>query len=422
MANLNFEPGDEVRMRLARGELDGRILETSESGIWLVKLKTGYNIGIPKENVLAGRVLKKFRAEETEKSLPKKKKGKKTIGLIVTGGTIASKFDSKTGGAKHLTDVKELAKFYPELFEMVNVEVRNPFMIASESMDHGHWKVIAEECEKMLNDEKINGIIITHGTDFLHYTAAALSFFLRKLNKPVVLTYSQRSIDRASSDANLNLQCAAEFALSDCAEVVLVGHADSNDDYCYAMRGTKVKKLHSSMRGAFKPVNSGPLAKVKPGKIEFLESYNSRNNEKVELDSSFSDKVALVKFYPGQSPEVLDHYALKCKGVVIEGSGLGHVPIEDNSWLGKIKKLIKEGFVVCMTTQCQNGRVDPFVYSNGRLLKEAGVIFLEDMLSETAFVKLGWVLGHHGWKGKVEEKMLENFAGEIGDCLRYDED
>jgi glutamyl-tRNA(Gln) amidotransferase subunit D len=420
MADLNFEPGDEVRLRLAKGELDGVVLETSESGIWLLKLKTGYNIGIPKENVLAGRALKKFKPSEKKGKLPEKKKGKKTIGLIVTGGTIASKLDSRTGGVAPLTEVSEFSRFYPELFEMVNVEVRIPFMIASESMDHGHWKVIAEEAEKLLNDPGIEGVVITHGTDTLHYTAAALSFFLGRVNKPVVLTYSQRSIDRASSDANLNLQCAAKFALSNCAEVVLVGHAGSDDDYCYAMRGAKVKKLHSSIRGAFKPVNSGPLAKVKPGEeVEFLDSYNARGGGKVEIDSSFSDKVALVKFYPGQSPDILDYYALKYKGVVLEGTGLGHVAIEDNSWLPKIKKVIKEGLVVCMTTQCGNGRVDPFVYSNGRLLQEAGVVFLEDMLAETAFVKLGWVLGHHGWKARAGEKMLENVAGELNERLGF---
>lgn len=423
MAELNFNAGDEVNLRLAKREVRGRILESPDSSVYLLKLESGYNVGISKESVLGGRVLKKFSEEKKEGSLPKNDKKKKTIGMIVTGGTIASKLDPKTGGAKHLTDTTEFAKFYPKLFEIVNVkEIAVPFMIASESMASEHWRKIAEIAQRMLNDSEISGIIITHGTDFLHYTSAALSFFLRNLNKPVVLTYSQRSIDRASSDADLNLQCAAKMATSDCAEVMLVGHATSNDDYCYALRGTKVKKMHSSKRDTFRPINSLPLAKVWPDKIEYVDSYNPSSDSDVELDTSFSDKVALAKFYPGQDSSILDYYALKYKGLIIEASGLGHVPVSESSfsWLPKIKKHVREGMSICITTQCVNGRVSPYVYTNARELLDAGTIFLEDMLSETAFVKLGWVLGHYGWKRKVEEKMLENIAGELNNSLPYD--
>jgi len=453
MVNLNFSPGDYVRLKLAKEEIEGRVLESADSSIVLLKLKTGYNIGILKENIYGGRALKKFKPSSISHPPPvRKEEGKKTVGLIMTGGTIVNKLDPRTGGVAPLTEVGEFAKFYPELFEMVNVKIDSPFMIASESMDSNHWKKIAESCEKMLNDPAIEGVIITHGTDFLHYTAAALSFFLKNLNKPVALTYSQRSSDRASSDANLNLKCAARMALSNCAEVVLVGHANTDDDFCYAMLGTKVRKLHTSKRDAFKPVNISPLAKIWPDKadqlnlsaafncsvnsqpteknrgtklvdykekIEFLREHRPRNNNKVELDLDYSDKVALVKFYPGQDSDILDHYALKYKGIVIEGSGLGHLPVSEaaHNWLPKLKKHIREGLVVCVSSQCIFGRVDEYVYSNLRELAESGVIFLEDMLSETALVKLGWVLGHHGWKGKAKEKMLENVAGELNERL-----
>lgn len=419
MAELNFQPGDYVRLRLAKKEVDGTVLESTGDDVLLLKLKSGYNIGIPKENILAGRALKKFKEEKKEVELTEKK-GLKNIGLIMTGGTIANKYDARTGGAAPLTDIGEFARFYPEMFKIANVKkIEVPFMIASESMTSEHWSQIAQTCERLLNDNEIDGVIITHGTDTLHYTSSALSFFLRNLNKPVVLTYSQRSIDRASSDANLNLQCAARMAISDCAEVILVGHASSNDDYCYALRGTKVKKLHTSKRDAFKPVNEMPIAKVWPDKVEFISKYKARNKGKVELDVSYSDKVALVKFYPGQDDSIIDFLALKYKGVIFEGTGLGHLPVgeTENNWIPKLKKHIREGFVVCITSQCNFGRVDGFVYSNGRKLQEAGVIFLEDMLSETALVKLGWVLGHYGWKKNVREKMLENVAGELNERL-----
>ena len=420
MAELNFNPGDYVRIRLALKELEGRVLESPDSSVLLLKLNSGYNIGISKENILAGRVLRKFTENDEKIELPAAAKGLPSIGLIVTGGTIASKLDPKTGGVKHLVGVAEFAKFYPELFKIVNVsKIDVPFMIASESMTSEHWIKIAEACEKMLNDKNISGVIVTHGTDFLHYTSAALSFFLRNLNKPVVLTYSQKSIDRASSDANLNLQCAARAAISDAAEVMLVGHANSDDDYCYALLGSKVKKLHSSRRDAFKPINIGPLAKIFPEKIEWLRQYKPRNDEKVKLDTEFSEKVGLVKFYPGQDSSILDYYALKYKGIVIEASGLGHLPVSESrdNWIPKLKKHIRNGLVVCAATQTIFGRVDGMIYSNGRELIDAGVIFLEDMLAETAFVKLGWVLGHYGWKGNVKEKMLENFSGELNSRL-----
>jgi len=421
MAELNFSHGDYVKIRLAKDEIDGRVLESSDNGVVLLKLESGYNIGINKDNILGSKIVRRFKEEKVEYEIPKMKEGLKNTGMVVTGGTIASKFDSKTGGVKHLVKIEEFARFYPEIFEIVNVKkIEVPFMIASESMDSSYWIKIAESVKKLLDDKDIEGVIVTHGTDFLAYTASALSFFLRDLNKPVVLTYSQRSIDRASSDANLNLQCAARMVISDCAEIMIVGHATINDDYCYALSGTKTRKMHSSRRDAFKVINDIPIARVWPDRIEFLREYRKRDEKKnTELDVNFSDKVALVKFYPGQDSSILDFYALKYKGIVVEAAGLGHLPVSEtgHSWIPALKRHIRNGFVVCAAAQTIYGRLDPYVYSNGRELVDAGVIFLNDMLAETALIKLGFVLGHHGWKAKAKEKMLENFAGEINDRL-----
>src|SRR3989338_3397430 len=419
MAELNFKAGDYVKLKLALEEIEGGVVENPDSSIVLLKLKSGYNIGINKENILGSRVLKKFKEEESSEVAGLKVEQKKelpAIGLIITGGTIASKASQATGGVKPISDANEFLSFYPELLDVVRVKkMEIPFKVFSEDMNSEHWIKMAETVKTMLEDSEIKGIIISHGTDTLHYTSSALSFFLRNLNKPVVLTYSQRSIDRGSSDARLNLLCSARMALSDCAEVILVGHANSDDEYCYALRGTKVRKLHSSRRDAFKPVNAEPIAKVWKDKVEFVSKYTKRDNSrKVELDAVFSDKVALVQSYPGQSPDILDFYALKYKGIVISGTGLGHVP---ENWLPALKKHIKNGLVVCMTTQCINGRVDEFVYSSARAIADSGVIYLGDMLSETAFVKLGWVLLHYVFKSHVKEKMLENISGELGERL-----
>lgn len=413
--------GDKIRFNLAKKQIDGVLLESHDKSVYLIKLDSGYNIGLPKENVYGTRVLKSYKKSDEEFEIPKPKKKLKNIGLIVTGGTIASKLDSKTGGVTALSDVGEFAKFYPELFEKVNVvKIDAPFMKAGENVMSDDWKVLAESVGKMLKDKNVEGIVVTHGTDTLHYTSAALSFMLGRVGKPVVMAYSQRSIDRGSSDARLNLLCAAEFALSNCAEVVVVGHANIDDEFCYALRGTKCRKLHTSRRDAFKPVNVSPIAKVTPGAVEFLSDYNARSDVKVELDNDFSKKVALVKYYPGMDEDILDYYKVKgYKGIVIEVLGIGNLPGPEmnHSWTSKIKKLVESGVSVCAVAQTVYGRLHPKVYSPGRALEKAGVIFLEDMLAETAYVKLGWVLSKRISTSKVKERMLENISGELNKLI-----
>lgn len=425
MNKTNAKPGDYIEVHLSKLIYEGVLLESPEleKGILLLKLDSGYNIGFNKKDIVDIK-LKKKGVEKEEKTEIKKSHEKPSIGMIITGGTIAARLNPAKGGVDWLTSPESLFKFYPELFERVNVaKVEVPFMKASEDMDHRDWHKIAKSAETLLNDENIKGIIITHGTDFLHYTSAALSFFLKNVNKPVVLTYSQRSIDRASSDANLNLQCAALLAISDIAEVMLVGHATGNDDYCFAMPGTKVRKLHTSRRDAFKVVNSKPFAKVFPDRIEIISEHRRRNSNKVKIDTKFEEKIALIKFYPGQSPDILDYYLKnRYKGIVIEMGALGHVATmrSRNGWTRKLKEVQDKGLIVCATSQAIFGRVDPLVYSNGREILGTGVIYLEDMLAETAFVKLGWVLGHSEWAKNreiIKEKMLENVSHEISKRL-----
>ena len=417
--NERAKPGDLVEIHLGKVIYEGILLESpeSEKGTVLLKLGNGYNLGLNKKDILEINVLEKF-SEKKEEFEIKKHPSKPNIAMIITGGTISSRYDPKTGGAHPLDSPESLFKFYPELFEKVNVlKVEIPFMKFSEEMNFRDWQKIAKTCESLLNDSNIQGVVVTHGTDFLHYTSAALSFMLGKLNKPVVLTYSQRSIDRASSDANLNLICSSFIAgVSDIAEVVLVGHGDSEDKFCHVLPGAKVRKMHTSRRDAFKAINGKPIAKIFPdGKLEIFGEFNKRNNgKKTKSDTKVEESVALVKFYPGQSPDILDYYhGKRYKGVVLELSGIGNASPE---FINKIKELSSRGMVFCGTSQCINGRVDGLVYSAGRKLIDAEVIYLEDMLAETALVKLGWVLGHSEWaksKEKIKEKMLENISGEF---------
>jgi len=431
MKKTNANPGDSVEVHLTNLIYEGALLEapSDEKGIILLKLGTGYNIGLNRKDILEIKLIKKFEKKE-EKFELKKNNEKPNIAMILTGGTIAARLNPKKGGVDWLDTPESLFKFYPSIFEKVNiVKVEVPFMKASEDMDYKDWQKIAKTAEKLLNDPEIKGVIVTHGTDFLHYTAAALSFFLRNLNKPVVFTYSQRSVDRASSDANLNLQCSALAAISDMAEVMIVGHASSNDDFCNAISGTKVRKLHSSRRDAFKPVNAKPFAKVYPDKIVKVSDYRTLNNNKVVVEDKFEEKVALVKVYPGHDSSILDYYIKnKYKGIVLELAGLGHGPTKRarKGWTKKLKQVQDKGMIICAASQTIFGRLNPLVYSNGREFLETGIIYLEDMLSETAFVKLGWVLGHKEWvkqgKEKIKEMMLKNFSHELNNRLEFEEE
>lgn len=421
-----ISPGDIVELRTSEKIWEGTVLESYDPETILLKLSSGYNIGIKEKDILDIEVKnskgEKHLIEKTStinKSLP-------NVAMIITGGTISSRLDPKTGGVIS-TDAEELLNIAPELKDICNISrVEKPLMKFSENMCYKDWKKLAETAETLLNDETISGIIITHGTDTLHYTSAALSFMLGKLNKPVALTYSQRSIDRGSTDASLNLICAAKYAISDIAEVALIGHKDLNDEFCIAMPGTKVRKMHSSRRDAFKIINSEALAEMSKTSFKILKGFNPRDNKlKIKADIKFEPRIAVVKITPGQEPNILEWYAnLGYKGIILELTGLGHVPTQDgeHNWLPTIKRLTEKGIFICGVAQTIYGRLNLNVYSSGRDLQKTGLIPLNDMLSETAFVKFGWVLGHSSWirDGKVEQKMLENFSNEFNDKIGFE--
>lgn len=399
-----FEPGDKVSLRTLTKTWEGHILESHDPQVLLLKLNSGYNIGIREDEVLDAKILEK--AEERVKepfTLPKKPK-LQNIALVITGGTISSRLDPKSG-AVIPTDEEEILKIAPEISNICNItRIEKPFLKFSEDMSWLDWKKLAEISSELLNDKKIDGIVITHGSDTLHYTSAALSFFLQNLNKPVALTYSQRSIDRASTDASLNLICAAKYAISDIAEVAIIAHKDSNDESCIAIPGKSARKMHTSKRATFEVINDTPIAEISKDNFKILKTFNARNNSgQVKLDSKYSPHISIVKVHPGLDPEIIEHYQkIGYKGLILEVTGLGHVPGRDSegNLLPKIKKAIQEGMTICATAQTIFGSLNPNVYSRGRELLDTGIIFLENMTSECAFVKLGWILGHKGWNPK----------------------
>ncbi len=436
LAAKKIAAGDRVRATSRGANYSGMLLPRAEGGndaTLVLKLASGYNIGITPDSPQA---IEKESAgsPQLEKTIGRKlakKGGLPKISVVATGGTIASRVDYRLGGVKSVLSPEEIFYNAPELGEIASFEkISRPFTTWSENMTPAEWQKIAEETAKELN-AGADGVVVTHGTDTLHYTAAALSFMLKNLDRPVALVGAQRSPDRGSFDGAMNLACACHYiARSQMAEVAIVMHATSSDDYCIALRGTKVRKMHTSRRDAFRPINDSPLANIWPdGKIEKLQeplrkaAGKREEYGKVEADNKFENKVALIKAYPGSPPELIDFLVeKKYRGIVVEATALGQVPTytldEKFSWTPAVKNAIEQGVVVAFATQSLYGRTSPFVYEPARLMHNLGVIHCQDMLPETAYIKLGWLLGHRELSfDEVGKKMLENIAGEINPRL-----
>ena len=309
---------------------------------------------------------------------------------------------------------------FPELENISSIKSKMIFNIFSEDMNAWHWAKIAESVYEELKDGK-KGVVLMHGTDTMHYSAAAAAFALEELNAPVVFVGAQRSSDRPSSDNKLNLLNAVFSATQNIAEVGICMHATIDDSFCHYHRGVKARKMHSSRRDAFKSIGIPPLAKAdyRNGTFEMLHPYRKRSGAKPKLRNRFSDNVALVYTYPGISKEMIAGLG-KYDGVVLAGTGLGHIPTNPGkdkhatSILKEAKALVDSGIPVVVASQTIYGRVNHDVYSAGRLMQEAGIIGNGlDMTPETAYVKLCWALGQEKNADKVRKIMETNLVGEI---------
>lgn len=394
-------------------------LESADEFHIVIKLKTGYNIGIAfKENMKITRLIEAKKPKFIPPPIPESKPGLPKVSILSTGGTIASRIDYATGGVHAAISSRDLLSIVPELSEIAEVEGDILFSVFSENIEPKDWSTMAKRVANEINSGT-EGVVITHGTDTMGYSAAALSFALSGLPVPVILVGSQRSSDRPSSDAASNLIASVSAAAqAPFAEVALAMHETSSDDSIIFHRGTKVRKCHTSSRYAFQSVNSKPLARFRDGRIEMVEkNFRLRGEGKLILRDKFDERVALVKFHPGFEPEIIDWFVDEgYKGIILEGTGLGHV---SSKCYKPIERAIKEGVIVCMTSQCIWGRINMNVYSTGRELASLGVIPLEDMLTETAFVKLIWALSQSSSREEALEMMTANIAGEFSSRTLY---
>ncbi|MAF34656.1 Glu-tRNA(Gln) amidotransferase GatDE subunit D [Candidatus Woesearchaeota archaeon] len=414
-----MQPGDRVAVVTEQEELEGTLMP-EQQGYFVLKLDTGYNLAFKKKTIKKVDVVQPRQAQKDAKEKIKQQKGLPTISILHTGGTVASKVDYKTGGVISRFTPEEVLDMFPDLKEIANINSRLLRNMWSGDMRTEHHNLIAEEVAKELN--KTDGVIITHGTDTLHYTAAALSFILQKLSKPVIVVGCQRSSDRASTDAGLNLQAAAQIiAQTKWTGVGICMHENENDDVCVLLPGAQTRKMHSSRRDAFKPINAQPIARIRPKNksITFTTELSPGSKAAIEVKPIKPLKVGMLYTYPGITSKEIQNYK-GYDGLVLVGTGLGHFPVdkideftEENEKVWQAIKDLAKDTVLCMSTQTIYGETNMNVYQYGRRLQEAGVTGVtHSMPPETAWVKLCWLLSHHA-KDEAKKLFTINLVGEI---------
>ncbi len=412
--------GDRVELKVNGKFFRGIIMPKhffSEPDILIIKMDNGYNIGFKisrideikkiEEVFLGGseRVKRRFKPRE---GLPK-------IKILAVGGTILSKVDYRTGGVRSAVDPDELVDIIPEVVDIADIDTDVVMSKYSEHLTQDDWSYISKKVYQAYKSG-YDGIVLLHGTDTLGYTSAALSFSLRGIPIPIILVGSQRSSDRPSSDAALNL-LSALYAAGNLrySGVFVAMHLTSSDDEIGIHVGTRVRKNHTSMRSAFQSIGIPPIAKIRnysnivyTSITDFIH-LNYRGEDRLLFKPNFARGVALIKFYPGMSPEIFKFIAEDHRVIIIEGTGLGHV---SDRVLDVLKPIVKDGVKIFMASQCIWGRVNMNVYDTGRELLKIGVKPLEDMLAETAYVKASWILGNFTFDS-IDELMLTNIANEI---------
>ncbi|PID80519.1 Glu-tRNA(Gln) amidotransferase GatDE subunit D [bacterium DOLZORAL124_64_63] len=407
----------QVTLHTDRGDFSGLILprsETADAQHIVLKLETGYNIGIRHDTVrkisVHGRKVANYQIPEKEFPFDPVKPRVKLFG---TGGTIASRLDYRTGAVIPAFSPGELYGSVPELADICNMETEKLYGVFSENMGPEQWIGTAEAVAAEIR-KGVAGIVIGHGTDTMHHTAAALSFMLQDSPVPIVMVGSQRSSDRPSSDAAINLiNSTRTAATSDIAEVMVCMFGPTSDKYGLLHRGTRVRKMHSSYRSTFRTLSDIPLGKIdETGVTPFRSDYKRRRDDRdITLKAVFDDRVSLVYYYPNMKPDIIDSLVDNgYRGIVIAGTGLGHV---NKPLYPALDRARAAGVHVYMTVQTMWGYVQMYVYETGREIMELGVVPAANMLPEVAYVKLGWALGQSHDFEQVRRLMLAPVNGEI---------
>jgi len=417
LKKYNVRVWGQATIETSRGNFVGTVLPRSENDDQhhiVLKIPTGYNVGIDVNNILA---MKETGYKKANYKIPEKEfpytEGLPKVKLIGTGGTIASRLDYRTGAVIPAFSPGELYGAVPELADICNLTTEKVFAVFSENMGPMQYKKLAVAIGKEI-ENGIDGIVIGHGTDTLHHTAAALTYMVQNPPVPIVLVGSQRSSDRPSSDAALNLMHACYTAgHGDIAEVMVCMFGPTSDDYALLHRGTRVRKMHSSYRSTFRTLGETPLATVTRKGVKPIKSeYNHRRKDrKATIMPYFEEKVAIIYYYPNMMPDMIDSLIENgYKGIIIAGTGLGHV---NKPLYPALDRARKAGVAVYMTVQTLWGYVQMFVYETGREMMALGVIPGENLLPEVAYIKLGWALGQTSDLEEVKRIMLTPINDDI---------
>lgn len=418
LKKFNVRVWGKAIIETTRGEFQGTVLpraENDDDTHIVLKIATGYNIGI---DIFTIKTMKEVGYYKATYKIPEKEfpytPNLPKVKLLGTGGTIASRLDYRTGAVIPAFSPGELYGAVPELASICNLSTEKLFAVFSENMGPEQYKALAIAIGKEI-ENGIDGIIIGHGTDTLSHTAAALTFMVQNPPVPIVLVGSQRSSDRPSSDAALNLMHATYTAgHSDIAEVMVCMFGPTSDEYGFLHRGTRVRKMHSSYRSTFRTIGDTPLATVslKDGVKPIKDTYNHRRKDrKVKIFPYFEEKVSIVYYYPNMKPDIIDSLVDNgYRGIIIAGTGLGHV---NKPLYPAIERAKKKGVHMFMTVQTLWGYAHMYVYDTGRDLMAKGIIPAENMLPETAYIKLGWVLGQTDDPEEVKRLMLTPINDEI---------
>ena len=440
----NVKLGDSVMIETNNATHIGILIpryEYADANHLVLKLKSGYNIGIKIGKIKSIKKITEkldpnvkpdtnykykdyFSHENTDQNFSQSQLP--NLSLLSTGGTISSKIDYRTGGVMAALTAKELNDSIPELTRIANIDPEVVLSEYSENIKPEHWSLITRKVANNILSGKYDGIIVSHGTDTMHYTSAALSFALQNLPIPVVLVGAQRSSDRPSSDASLNLIGACTFATrSKFSGVFVAMHYSISDEVIACHIGTRVRKNHTSRRDAFHSIDVYPFSLIKKDQIEISRQYTDlkfqeRNKtlESMVVRPNFESKVSLLKFYPGFDCRMIDYCVdLGHRAIILEGTGLGHI---NKECFSQIENAVNKGIIIFMTSQCIWGRTALTVYDTGRDLLNLGVIPLSNMTSETALVKAMWCFGNFTEEKEVIKTMTSNIANEFTNRIIVD--
>ncbi|HOI86780.1 MAG TPA: Glu-tRNA(Gln) amidotransferase subunit GatD [Lentimicrobium sp.] len=417
LKKFNVRVWGQAEVATTRGLFKGTVLpraENDDDQHIVMKIATGYNVGIDIATITG---MKETGYKKANYKIPEKEfpytQGLPKVKLIGTGGTIASRLDYRTGAVIPAFSPGELYGAVPELAQICNLTTEKVFAVFSENMAPENYRKLAIAIGKEI-ENGVEGIVIGHGTDTLHHTAAALTYMVQNSPVPIVLVGSQRSSDRPSSDAALNLMHACTAAgHGDIAEVMVCMFGPTSDEYGFLHRGTRVRKMHSSYRSTFRTIGDTPLATVTRSGVEPIKKdYNPRRKDrKVTILPYFEEKVAIVYYYPNMQPDIIDSLVENgYKGIVIAGTGLGHI---NKPVYPAIERAHAAGVHIYMTVQTLWGYAHMFVYDTGRDLMAKGIVPAANMLPEAAYIKLGWVLGQTNDPEEVKRLMLTPVNDEI---------